>query len=118
MFDSAAEEEEEDDYMPTPVKAKSKPAARGKATAGASKAAKPAPAAAKRSKAATSKAVRKNLNCIQMLPGEARGIYCLAFSGVIDSTPKKYHPYRLVSARRQVLIDAVPTLLPIVYGTT
>lgn len=60
MFDSAAEEEEEDDCMPTPVKAKAKPAARGKATAGASKAAKPKPpAAAKRSKAGTSKAVRK-----------------------------------------------------------
>lgn len=61
MSDSAPEEE--DEYMPTPVKAKAKPAGKGKATVAASKAVKPA-AAAKRSKDAKSKAVRKSRLCV------------------------------------------------------
>ena len=58
MSDSAADEEDEGDYMPTPAKAKAKPKGKGKATAAASKSAKPA-AASKSSKGAKSKAVRK-----------------------------------------------------------
>lgn len=52
-------EEDSDDYAPTPVKSKAKPAARGKAAVASSKATKPAStAAAKRSTSAKGKAVR------------------------------------------------------------